>query len=424
MQLEVGYLKNLQGEGVKMKKFFGKMKDLRISDLIAGLKFLIALVPSFVYKLYLSCKGRRFWLICEEPMEAQDNGWCFFKYMNQNHPEIETIYAIKRKAVMYKRISAVGRVTEYGSIKHWIYYLCAEVNISSQKGGKPNAAICYVLEVYGLLKNRRVFLQHGITMNDCEYLYYKNTKFWLFITSAAAECKYIKEKFGYPSNTVVCTGFSRFDYLKNNLQSKIILLMPSWRYWLKLPSKVDKEMNEEYLDFESSEYYRIFQSLITDNRLLGLLEKYNYQLFFYPHRNIQMHIHSFWSNSNKVKIISSGEYEIQKLFEISKIMITDYSSVSFDFAYLKKAVIYYQFDIERFRKYQYKEGYFCYERNGFGPVCYDYDSLLDVLEKTMRNKLEEKYYTRSKDFFAYDDKNNSERVYYAIMQKLKEENVG
>lgn len=40
-------------------------------------------------------------------------------------------------------------------------YLTAKVNISSQKGGKPNYAVCYLLEVYGILRNSRVFYNMG-----------------------------------------------------------------------------------------------------------------------------------------------------------------------------------------------------------------------------------------------------------------------
>lgn len=407
-----------------MKTFLQKMKDLRLSDFIAGIKLLTAILPCIIYKIYLRIIGRKFWLICENAVEAQDNGWCFFQFMNKKHPEIETIYAIKKTAPMYSEVCETGKVVNYGSILHWIYYLCAEVNISSQKGGKPNAAICYVLEIYGFLKNRRVFLQHGITMNDCNYLYYDNTKMWMFITAAISEHKFVMEKFGYPSNSVVCTGFSRFDYLEDNKKDKIILLMPSWRYWLKLPSKVNKELNSEYYNFEDSEYFNIYQSLITDDKFLSLLQKYGFKLIFYPHRNIQEHIQSFSVNSDRVQIAPCEEFNIRELFSTSSIMITDYSSVSFDFAYLDKPVVYYQFDVERFRKYQYEEGYFDYENDGFGPVCYDSLSLFDCIEMLMSNKVDEKYALRRKDFFMYRDKNNSERIYEAIRKKMKEEYLG
>lgn len=47
--------------------------------------------------------------------------------------------------------------------------------------GKPNAAICYVLEVYGILRNKRAFLQHGIITADLSFLYYPHTKMSLLL---------------------------------------------------------------------------------------------------------------------------------------------------------------------------------------------------------------------------------------------------
>ena len=63
--------------------------------------------------------------------------------------------------------------------------------------------------------NNRVFLQHGITKDDAIMFYYKNTYFKYFICGAKKEFEYINEKFGYPDNNVIYTGFPRFDSLHN-----------------------------------------------------------------------------------------------------------------------------------------------------------------------------------------------------------------
>ena len=58
------------------------------------------------------------------------------------------------------------------------------------------------------------------------------------------------------------------------------------------------------------------------------------------------------------------------------LLITDFSSIYFDFAYQKQPVIYYHFDYQQYRKEHYSEGYFNYERDGFGPIVYDLQSLV------------------------------------------------
>ena len=404
-----------------MSRFLNKVKDVKPKDLAAGVVFLAAIVPSIAYGTYLRLSNKRFWLVCEEEREAQDTGFALFRHLNEAHPELETIYAISYDSPAFDKVRRTGRTVRYSSLLHWIYYLSAEVNISSQKGGKPNAAVCYFLEVYGLLRNRRVFLNHGVTMSDNGYLHYENAKMWMFVTSNREERDYVEEVFNYPKGVVVCTGLSRFDYLKDESPTRTVVLMPSWRSWLKLPSKVDSDVSGEFRDFLSSEYYRCFQSLINNDDLIDLLEEHGYRLLFYPHRNVQPHLAEFCTKSDCVILASEAEYDIQALLRSCDVMITDYSSVSFDFAYLEKPIIYYQFDEERFRKYQYAEGYFSYREDGFGPVVSDEEKVVAALRDALEGRNLDEYRSREHSFFAYRDGQNSERIYQEIVRKLEKE---
>ncbi|MBQ4206755.1 MAG: CDP-glycerol glycerophosphotransferase family protein, partial [Clostridia bacterium] len=96
--------------------------------------------------------------------------------------------------------------------------------------------------------------------------------------------------------------------------------------------------------------------------------------------------------------------------------------VLFDFAYLRKPVVYTQFDKEDFFAGQiYDEGYFSYENDGLGPVCYDMDSTVDAIIAAMERDCqnEEKYLARLDRFFAFSDRNNSKRIYEAILKNDK-----
>ena len=146
-----------------MRHFFHQCKFVKPRDIAAIFTFLLALPVSWIYKR----KRKNMWLVCERAAEARDNGYWFYKYMREQHPEQDCVYAIKRQSPDYEKVAAIGgEIIEFGSFKHWVYYLVAELNISSQKEGKPNAAVCYLLEVYGIRKNKRVFLQHGIIKDD------------------------------------------------------------------------------------------------------------------------------------------------------------------------------------------------------------------------------------------------------------------
>jgi CDP-glycerol glycerophosphotransferase (TagB/SpsB family) len=111
--------------------------------------------------------------------------------------------------------------------------------------------------------------------------------------------------------------------------------------------------------------------------------------------------------------------DYQTLFKESSLMVTDYSSVAMDFAYLYKPIIYTQFDKnEFFKQHAYVKGYFDYERDGFGPVVYDYKSTIDEIIKNLESNciLETEYKTRIDHFYQYHDKNNCKRVYEEILK--------
>jgi len=100
-----------------------------------------------------------------------------------------------------------------------------------------------------------------------------------------------------------------------------------------------------------------------------MLEQYGYTLVFYPHIEMQKHLAQFHTDSARVYLADSTTHDVQQLLLDCALLITDYSSVFFDVAYLEKPELYYQFDETEFRQYHYKQGYFDYRRDGFGPVC-------------------------------------------------------
>src|SRR5574344_86840 len=364
---------------IPFKQYIKKMRDVRAKDFASVVLFLAAYPVSKIFRL----RHKDLWLVCEDRMEARDNGYWFFKYVVENHKDQEIVYAIDSKSQDYQKVSGLGKVIPYGGFIHWIYYLTASKNISSQKGGKPNAAFCYFLEINGILKNCRIFLQHGITKDDMDWLYYKNTRFSMFICGAKPEYEYVAKKFGYPKEYVQYLGFSRFDNLQNvTSDHKKILVMPSWRSWFSLKSKNEDGKIE---DFERSEYYIRWSQFLNDKKLDEILDRSGLTLYFYPHRNMQKFLTEFKSKSKHVVFADCQNYDVQTLLKECAVLITDFSSVFFDFIYMKKPVIFYQFDYDRFRKDQYSEGYFKYNNNQFGQAFKNRDDVIANLQRIIRS---------------------------------------
>lgn len=399
-----------------VKKIIHELNYLKWKDIGQIFVFIISIPVSLIYKIYISIAKKEIWLICEDPMEARDNGICFFKYVNEHSENINSYYAISPHSQDYAKVKKIGKIVSYGSMFHWVLYFSCKYNISSQKGGKPNAAICYVLEVFGILKSKSVFLQHGITLNKGEWLFYENTKIRLFICGAKPEYDYIKENFGYPESNLAYLGFCRFDdYHKIQPNRKQIVLMPSWREWIASKNEYSSVF-EDTSDFTQTEYYQKYQSLINNKELIVFLKENDLILYFYPHRNMQKYIHLFSTESEHIKIVTNKNSDIRDLLMTSAAMITDYSSVALDFAYMRKPVIYYQFDEKRFRQAQYAEGYYNYRTAGLGKVCTQESEVIIELKAMYEQswQMTEEFERAHKEFFPLFDDENSKRTYEKI----------
>lgn len=398
-----------------MKKIFSKIKYVKLKHIIGIIPFLIMIIPSFIYKLYLRISGKELWLICEQHNTARDNGICFFEYMVKEHPEIKCYYAIDENCKDSEKVKKIGKIINWGSFKHYFYYMACTKNISSHKDGNPNEFIFTIMHLYLNLYNNRVFLQHGITQNNIDMFYQENTKFKLFICGAKDEFDYVNQKFHYKNEEVVYTGFARFDNLHDiNIKEKQIAIIPTWRSWL------GREVNSltKTDNFLESNYYNYWNKFLNDKKLIEHIEKNGVEIIFYPHIMMQKYIDNFKSVSKNIMIVKREDKDIQELLKESQLLITDYSSVFFDFAYMKKPIIYYQFDYAEFRKKHLKEGYFSYINDGFGEVCENNEELVNNIIDYINSKfkMKEKYEERMVSFFEKRDKNNCQRIYEAIIR--------
>lgn len=373
---------------------------------------ILVFIPAMITKIFV----RDLWLVCEDKNEARDNGYWLFKYIRETYPKQKCYYAINKKCVDYQKVKGLGKVISFGSLAHWFWYLVADKNISSQKNGKPNSALCYLFEVtLGLRKKNRYFLQHGVIINDLEFLHYKNTKMYRFCTSTMQEHQFVSDSFGYKQGQVVLTGLARFDHLDNQfLDKKLILCMPTWRNWIA--REVECQKYEGTTEFVKTNYFKAWNEFLHSNKLEKFLQENDYTMIFYPHRNMQKYIDNFQIDSKRIVVGNSKEYDVQDLLKRSALLITDYSSVFFDFAYLGKPIIFYQFDEEKFREGQYKQGYFDYKST---ELAYWTDSLNGVtnLLEQHKNEIGTINKEKPKKYFKYIDTNNCERIYRMIKEK-------
>lgn len=388
-----------------------KIKKVSLRDICGLVPFLIMVLPSFIYKIYLKITKKELWLIAETENMARDNGYAFFKYMRENHSDIKCYYAINFNCHDYEKVKSLGNIIKWSSFNHYFYYMSSTRNISSHKEGNPNQTIFTFMHLYLKLYNNRVFLQHGVLYQNYSMFHQCNTKFSIFITGAKPEYDFVKEKYGYNNDEVKYTGLARFDNLNNvEANPKIILYMPTWRRWI-----------ESENELKVSEYYHGIESLINNSKLEEILEKNDMYLYFCPHNSMQKYKDSFITINNRVKVIDLEKVDIQNLLMIGSLLITDFSSIHTDFAYMNKPIIYYQYDTDDFKSKHIGKNaddtYYNFVKDGFGSVVNNENDLIEAINLKIKSKFKQEkiYNKRVSIFFPLRDNKNSERIFKAII---------
>ena len=385
----------------------------KLKHIIDGFKLIVAYCIAKILRLFKS--NRDIWLIGERKDEAKDNGYHLFKYIRENHSEEKVYYIIDKNSKDLDKIQSLGNIVYADSFKHYVYYVMVNKLIMAHLSScVPDSPICWKASELGIVKYKKIFIQHGITKELIPSLMYENTKADLFICGAKPEYDFVKSEFGYPEGSVKYTGFARFDNLHDFEIKNQILVMPTWRQWI--PSMTWSKNNKEVCKkkFLESKYYKKFNELINDNKIKEILDKNDMKLIFYPHHEMQGYIELFENNCDRVVIARENEFDVQQLLKESKILITDYSSVAFDFAYMKKPIIYYQFDSDKYYNNHYPRGYFKYNKDGFGNVVYSQNNLTKKIEDVLMYGLNKVYNDNIDRFFEKNDLSNSYRIYKEI----------
>lgn len=371
----------------------------------------------------LTKKKRPVWLFMDRIDRAGDNAEVLFRYARQRD-EVDAYFVIEEGSKDYERLYSLGNVIKLNSKEHYILVMLADYIISSQSNGVVENPFWDDAEFFRDLyhQGKIVFLQHGVIKDDMSCTLNRfNTNFVGFITSGVAEAKsIIGSSYFYSEKQVWLTGLPRFDLLYDNGQ-KYILIMPSWRQGL-MEQVWDKKKNamiwQVREDFTQSEYVRRYSVLLCNKKLQQMCNEYGYKLVFMPHALMEPYMDKFEKNEHCIYWDNSKLYT--DAFAEGNLLLTDYSSVAFDFAYLRKPVIYYQFDKEQFfKEHTYTKGYYDYYNDGFGEVAFEEEKIVELIIDYMKNdcRVKDIYSDRINSFFKYQDRECCRRVYEYIIGK-------
>ncbi len=357
---------------------------------------------------------------------ADDNGEALFRYFRANMADkVDSYFILKSNSIDYDRMSEFGPIVEPGSDEHKRLVLMADAVVSSHsddiyRNPFGNDGIYY----RDLLHKPMMIAEHGVSHGKDFHTWFNRSNHMLELFIAASDKEldaFSADAYGYSKNQIAITGLPRFDYLED-ASRKLITIMPTWRKQLCVGQNPDTGWWELRDDFEDSTFARAYRELMNSDRLWAAAEEYGYEIRFKLHPSFFGSEDRFGFGENVKFTEVTDSYK--KVFAESALIVTDYSSVMYDFAYLGKPAVYFQFDmddIDNRHIFNWTEGY-SYEDEGFGEVETTASGTVDRLIEYMKNGcvLKDEYDLRRKAFFKYNDRNNSQRACQAILKRIDE----
>ncbi|WP_433953873.1 bifunctional glycosyltransferase/CDP-glycerol:glycerophosphate glycerophosphotransferase [Curtobacterium flaccumfaciens] len=364
------------------------------------------------------------WVFMDRDTDANDNAEHLYRWVRANHPEINSWFVLARGSKDWDRLRTEGfRLVAYKS-SEWRKLIMHAAHLASSH------IDVYVVSPlprwrYGQPRFTFTWLQHGVTNYDISR--WVNSKpAELFVTVTPQEKASIAGDgpYTFTEREVVLTGFPRHDELLRKRRATppadrdLILIMPTWRKKLagqQVPGSNERAKNPR---FASSQYALEFDALIGSERLRDVAARTGKRIVFMPHPNMRPYLTDF-TVPDWVEVWDFAAVNVQDVLARAASMVTDYSSLGFEAAFIDVPLVYFQFDAASFFDGSHvgRRGYFDYDRDGFGPVADTVAGVEAAIERIGDDAWVSapEYLARTAAAFVTRDEHNAERVIDAML---------
>lgn len=310
--------------------------------------------------------------------------YIYKELLNQNK-NFDFIWVLECEYDNYKELEN-AKIVKKNSLRTLYYYATSKywvINYQLDHRLKPKNKSIYIQTWHGTpLKNI------GLDIENCKEWerdnIKKEAKNWDIFISNSREFEDIYSKsFEINKDIIMNIGLPRNDLLLNkdknkklaveirrrlNLgEKKIILYAPTFR-------REDKGIIKIRLDFD-----KLYKELSSE-----------YTFLVKAHPNFKLNINNKYS---KFIIDVTSYVDIQELYLIADILITDYSSVFCDFVISEKPMIFYPYDYEQYIATS-RGLYFKYDEIVPGPIVYSTEEIIENCKNI--DKIKEKYESKIK----------------------------
>lgn len=358
-------------------------------------------------------KNKTIWLSFDKKYKGGDNGEYFFRYASKQKDGISMYYQINKSSLDYKRLKKEKlKLVGTKTFKLYLVLLNADIVFATHSNVISHVEFPGIAENFfrGLFHFQTVCIQHGLTVQQIPHTANKNfdnTKYY-YCASKYEIQNLSQPEYGYDGPELKLTGVPRYDGLINN-DKKQILITPTWR--MSIASKAQSKKVRPYNPyFKESTYFKAYNDLINNKKLIAKAKEKGYKLIYLIHPTFTSQKKDFKSNDMVEILTIDMDISYEELLTQSSLMVTDYSGVQFDFAYMRKPIVYSHYkDIPPY----YEEGGFNYKTMAFGEICINGETLVNTICDYMDHgcQMKGEFKQRVDDFFEYSDTNNCKRIY-------------
>ncbi len=366
--------------------------------------FLYLFLNSLLELLSLTNNKNNIWVIGENRGEClKENGYWFYKYCRKNHPDLPVYFIVKKISPYYREeFQFDNNTVKYGSLKHASVFFRSSFCLYTHT--YRDVMYRRLFEIFGK-KKTLIFLHHGVLgFKKFNKFYHRHRNIMeLFTVGSNLEKKILIEQEKVNKYKIKVLGYPRYDHLFNSHHNptRQIVFIPTHRNYLKGK-------------FTNSLFFHRVSSLVNNPILSDILTENKISLKVCFHKEMQSYIDLITPPVNSITFIKHGEETPQSLISESHLMITDYSSVCWDFFYLGKPVIFYRFDIEDYTKD--RDSYIDLYDEIIGDIAFEEENLLELIRDQIENnfKIKNRYSVYRNKISPNIDRNNCMRIYNEV----------
>lgn len=351
-----------------------------------------------------------------------DSPRAIYEYMKKNNPEFKLIWSVDKKSVELFEQLNVPYVRRF-SLKWLLLFPRAQYWVNNARLAtwmKRPENTHYLQTWHGTpLKKLGIDIEEVHMPGTKTDTYRKNiveeSKNWSYLVGPNAYSSEILARAfafdgeviesGYPRNDVL-TNYSpeQVEKIRHSLNipkdKKVILYAPTWRddqFFKKGKYRFEFQFD---LDKMKQQYGDDFVLVVRMHYLVA--EQFDFAAY------------------DGFIIDASDYYDIADLYLISDLLITDYSSVFFDYATLNRPIIFYMYDLDDYRD-RLRGFYFDIESEAPGKIVKTEDELfLEMTRALAEGHLDTDQFNRfAERFCEWEDGHSTERVVNRVFYNKK-----